>query len=200
MQVEIEKYLINSNPKDLEISNQENLSDFFQSVKIFYNLNMDYLMHCCENGRWFDFNPEPFLMSPIEKIAWQSIRLQRKIQLYPQFPIANYFVDFANPFHKIVLELDGKDFHDERKDYKRDDVLKDLGWKVFRIKGSECMRSAEFDFSQKNRTEKNSEWMHNTIDGVLTAMSIYYFNDTGYEGYTQDAYNSLKNHQLTRFL
>src|SRR5690606_8034649 len=91
---------------------------------------------CCKLGRWFDFYAEPFFMSPIERIAWCSIKNQRKIQLYPQYPIGKYFVDFGNPFHKIALELDGKNFHDEEKDYIRDSELKEIGWTVFRVKGT----------------------------------------------------------------
>ena len=60
--------------------------------------------------------------SPIEEIAWNSIR-SRGVPLYPQFSLFNYFIDFANPVLKIGLEMDGKEFHDTEKDRERDTKL-----------------------------------------------------------------------------
>jgi len=60
------------------------------------------------------------------------------IVLYPQFPIFNSFIDFANPYLKIGLELDGKDYHNLDKDYETDKKLSRFGWKIFRVTGKEA--------------------------------------------------------------
>ena len=51
------------------------------------------------------------------------------IVLYPQYPVGNCIVDFGNPVLKIGLGLDGAEYHDSVKDYKRDLGLKrEYGW------------------------------------------------------------------------
>ena len=75
-------------------------------------------------------------MSPIEVNMWSDIR-SYGLFFYPQVPIGNFFVDFANPLEKIVIEVDGKQWHDIEKDALRDKELKEMGWRVVRLPGSE---------------------------------------------------------------
>jgi hypothetical protein len=44
--------------------------------------------------------------SPIEEVAWHAIRGHYGIPLYPQFPLFNFFVDFANPYVCVRLQFD----------------------------------------------------------------------------------------------
>lgn len=76
------------------------------------------------------------LMSPLEFSAFCSIR-RLGLPLYPEYPVGNMFLDFADPIKKIDVELDGATYHDSSKDKIRDDILKKAGWKVFRISSSE---------------------------------------------------------------
>src|SRR6266498_5536117 len=69
------------------------------------------------------------VFSDAERICWESIRSKR-IVLYPQFPVFNYFIDFGHPYLRIGLEVDGKDHHDPEKDKKRDELFWRIGWKV----------------------------------------------------------------------
>src|SRR3990167_9563123 len=95
-------------------------------------------------GNW------PNIMSPIEFMAWQAIRGFGKIPLYPQYPVDKYFLDFGNPFLKIAVECDGKEFHqDIKKDIRRDEKI--------------------FD-----------DFYNNTIEGLLKALAIYYCDYTCY--------------------
>lgn len=66
---------------------------------------------------WIDVNflEWQIMFSPIEKIGWDIIRSRPYMVMYPQFPLFNHFIDFANPFLKIGIELDGKDYHDKLK-------------------------------------------------------------------------------------
>jgi Protein of unknown function (DUF559) len=74
--------------------------------------------------------------SPPEFDTWWSIRYYG-LPLYPQYPILNYFVDFGDPWQRIGIEADGRNYHDEGKDLRRDEELFEIGWKVFRIPGAQ---------------------------------------------------------------
>src|SRR3990167_2729508 len=76
-------------------------------------------------------------MTPIENNIWADIRYLT-LPFYPEFPIGKYFADFADPLHKIVIEVDGKD-HEKQKnqDIKRQADVMSLGWDVYRITGRE---------------------------------------------------------------
>ena len=103
------------------------------------------------------------------------------VVLYPQFPLFNFFIDFANPFLKIGLELDGKE-HDVKKDYDRDKKLSRYGWKIFRVTGKE----ANADYSSNIELDEQGivgvqkikaieHWAFNTCDGVIAAIKYWYF-------------------------
>lgn len=77
-------------------------------------------------------------MTPIESWLWGDLRQVGAI-VYPQFPIGNVFVDFANPVAKVAIECDGAAYHQDRdKDRLRDERLQALGWTVYRIPGWMC--------------------------------------------------------------
>lgn len=84
-------------------------------------------------------------MTPIEYWIWAEFREINAI-VYPQFPVANVFVDFANPAAKVAIECDGAEFHQDReKDRLRDERLQALGWTVHRIPGWACARDTNPD-------------------------------------------------------
>lgn len=79
-------------------------------------------------------------LSPIERALWCDIR-QQNVVMYPQYPVAGYFVDFANPVAKVAIECDGAAFHvNAAKDASRQRHIEAKGWTVYRISGADCMR------------------------------------------------------------
>lgn len=77
-------------------------------------------------------------MSPIEAAIWHDIRNEGLV-LYPQFPVAGYFVDFGNPAARVAIECDGKAFHqDAAADRKRQRHIEAKGWAVYRLTGAQC--------------------------------------------------------------
>ncbi|WP_162427684.1 DUF559 domain-containing protein [Pontibacter pudoricolor] len=147
--------------------------------------------------------------SPIEFHAWCSIRAMR-IALYPQFPLFNYFVDFANPYLRIGLELDGKDYHDVDKDKQRDELLYKFGWKIFRVQGKETnteykesgeIESDYIDFQDENQRYNDlSNWLLNTSDGVINALRIVYFEKEHHDELIwRLAIKTLEKHNLVGF-
>jgi len=90
-----------------------------------YSSPYDY----CKNG-WDK-------MTPIENNVWSDIRYLG-LRFYPQYPIGKYFVDFADPQKKIVIEVDGHDYHqDKERDLERQVEIAKLGWDIHRIDGKE---------------------------------------------------------------
>lgn len=74
------------------------------------------------------------IFTPIETDAWHSIRTLG-LEMFPQYPVAKYFVDFGDPWLRIAIECDGKGWHDAQKDARRDAELNELEWQVLRLPG-----------------------------------------------------------------
>lgn len=138
------------------------------------------------------------IFTPIESMAWHSIRTKGRVVLYPQYPALNYHLDFANPGYKIVLELDGKNFHKRDRDFIRDLELKQNGWTVYRITGAEMHINDYkdwFDIEEEGITEQDDkiecikDWILNSGDGVIEAIkqvhfekiSLYRWDDEEYD-------------------
>lgn len=128
------------------------------------------------------------IFTPIEYDTWHSIRSNGRIPLYPQYPVLNYFLDFGNPYLKIGVECDGADFHlDKKKDNDRDYELKQVGWSIYRISGSDCWRvpSAEYYdlvyHLEEDRYSILKEFYDTTVDGLIKALSIGFCEDNYYE-------------------
>ena len=82
-------------------------------------------------------------MTPIELHFFIMTRSLGRCYLFPQYPVGKYYADFANPYHKIIVECDGKQWHDAEKDRLRDIEINELGWTVFRLSGSAIMKNEE---------------------------------------------------------
>lgn len=154
----------------------------------------------------FDWN---VLFSPIEMDAWVSLR-GKCTPMYPQYPVLNYYVDFGNPYFKIAIELDGKEFHNPGKDKKRDRELYEAGWKVFRIPGHQMVKKfkAIDDFEEWEIRENYEQvmidirhWILETGDGVIEAISRVYFSKGPLSSVDKDIYTicqrTLLNHCST---
>lgn len=104
-------------------------------------------------------------LTPIEQALWCDIR-QVGCVLYPQYPIAGFFVDYANPVAKVAIECDGKYWHlDAEKDEKRDKKLSDMGWTVYRITGSDCMTEQDDETGE-------SGYAHRFVEGISAIHGI----------------------------
>jgi len=93
-------------------------------------------------------------MTPIEAWLWEDIR-DANVVMYPQWPVAGVFLDFANPSALVAIECDGFAYHqDKAKDEARDSRLQALGWTVYRIPGYLCAtqsdeETGEFSLARK---------------------------------------------------
>jgi very-short-patch-repair endonuclease len=117
-------------------------------------------------------------------MAWAEVRYLG-LPFWPQFPIGKYFADFANPIKKIVIECDGKAFHNHAQDSQRDAFMIGEGWTVYRISGADCNRVMNNPWEEINDLGLDGdevqaeriihEWLHRTIDGLIAAISYGHF-------------------------
>lgn len=84
-------------------------------------------------------------LSVIETALWSEIRCVGVV-MYPQYPVAGYFVDFGNPVARVAIECDGKAWHEDKaKDAERQTEIEDNGWVVYRISGADCLKESDYD-------------------------------------------------------
>lgn len=72
--------------------------------------------------------------SILERWLYYDIKSLYKGRIIPQYVIGPFWADFALPDYKLVIELDGATYHqDKEKDRRRDAFMKKKGWKVLRF-------------------------------------------------------------------
>lgn len=188
----------------------ETYIDKLKALRLYYILNEEKIISCSKKClyRWYDSYTVDWslIFTPIEQFAWNSIRCKGRIVLYPQYPVLGYFIDFANPYLKIGLELDGKKYHNKDSDTKRDYELKQIGWRIYRVSGSEMNNNDYNDFSDFGSDEychddKYTEiknWIINTGDGVIEAIKqVHFYGRECYEDwFTKLCYDTLETHCL----
>jgi very-short-patch-repair endonuclease len=182
-------------------------------VKELYELKMPAINEAMQKkGRYrpYQFREVywPNLFTPIEKIGWEYLRNYPALDFYPQFPVAGYWLDFADPQKKIAIEMDGAEWHNPERDTIRDEKLSLLGWKVFRIPGKECSITPyeinEDEVEYQRDFEKLGKWMTGTVAGVIESIkTLYYFKlniENDYNRWKVSfAIQSLKTHKLAQF-
>ncbi len=140
--------------KDLPLSEQ------FKLIKSEYTKVERSIMIRHASGRrispyWMDWS-----FTPIEFNVWCDIRCAG-IPFYPQIPVLNYFIDFGDPYKKIGIEVDGKEFHlDKEKDRQRDLKLNKEGWRIIRIPGNKTFKS-------KDNFRTIGEYLTNSSEGII---------------------------------
>lgn len=110
------------------------------------------------------------LFTPIEYACWTDIH-SFNLPFKPQYPVDRYFVDFADPKKKIVIECDGK-HHTREKDRPREDVITGLGWTIYRIPGWKCLTVIELQ-------DINDSYRYGDIDEYEMNVAVEdYFDKT----------------------
>lgn len=138
-------FLIASNPSKNYLDRIVSLSKIWKSMEeeIINHHKSGNLSHY--RDYIFDYSS---IFTPIEKYAWTAIRSIGNLPFYPQYPAGKFIIDFANPFFKIGIELDGKEYHCREKDEKRDLILLKDGWRIFRISGSDMYKTVPHNISE----------------------------------------------------
>lgn len=80
-------------------------------------------------------NPDMCLDSPMERIVYNELKTSGSCPVM-QYMIGKYFVDFAFPDLRLVIEYNGeshKDFDSFQKDKIRAGEIHSLGWSIMNI-------------------------------------------------------------------
>lgn len=67
---------------------------------------------------------------------WYFVRYTVQREKY----VSGYYVDFAVPTHRVIIEIDGKKYHGGVRDILRDAAIEKLGWHVLRVPASQLWR------------------------------------------------------------
>lgn len=80
-----------------------------------------------------------------EVILWDKLLKKKQLRGYPflrQRPLANYIVDFFSKDLKLIIELDGRIHqYQQKKDKKREEELKSLGYSILRFHNKEILNN-----------------------------------------------------------
>lgn len=139
----------------------------WDATKAFYAENEEAIMAAPRNEWAIDPTAwnEVMTLTPIESWLWGDIREANAV-FYPQWPVAGFFVDFANPVARVAIECDGAAYHlDKAKDAARDEKLADLGWTVYRITGGQCRTDC-------NEETGNPGYARRFVDAVVEAHGL----------------------------
>ena len=80
-----------------------------------------------------------------EKYLWKYLRGRQleEFKFRRQHPIGKYVVDFINLEKKIIIEVDGGQHSENKKDKLRDKCLKEKGYEVLRFWDNEVLTNIE---------------------------------------------------------
>jgi very-short-patch-repair endonuclease len=177
--------------------------DRWQLIRDIYDYMLPRIMKAAEQGGTVNPYIVDWDMTPIERLAWMDIR-GTGLPLYPQFPVGRVFLDFADPYRKIGVELDGAAFHEHDRDLARDNKLVEQGWKIFRIKGRVATKIIPnpFEYSQHPRNsgdffEEFQQWAVNDSTGFFWALKEFFYREN--PRHKSWAYDVLSRFQLADF-
>jgi DNA helicase II / ATP-dependent DNA helicase PcrA len=80
-------------------------------------------------------------LTPIEALLYRAMR-DRGLAPVAQYGIGKYRADFAFTDVRLVVECDGRPWHDPDRDRRRDAALRRSGWEPIHFTGSEITRDA----------------------------------------------------------
>lgn len=164
-------------------------SERWNAIRAIYALELPRILEARARGARTDpyFIDWGAYLSPIEFNAWADIRYIG-LPFYPQVPVGRRFVDFGDPYLKIAVELDGKQYHEIEQDRLRDQELWRRGWRTFRITGRESYRLRTLDpltaeWFEKWREDDSEEaanaeverWQLTCSEGVFDALQQVYY-------------------------
>lgn len=198
----------------------ENIEKEFERKIVLRQYYMDAMPEIIDLAKkslnvWADIYPFDWKFNKNERSLWNSIRMKPMV-MYPEFPVFNRFVDFGNPYLRIALEADGRTFHDRDKDTERDITLLRAGWKTFRVSYEENVHVFDelseivamlTSGHEGDADDALENWMLNTSDGVVDAISYFYFMNPDKQNsrrkclprYHDLAEETLKTHRLVKF-
>lgn len=119
--------------------------------KILSKKRLEYMKENPEKTAWRTKTisyPEKLFLNNLIKLGWN-----KKYNIIREKSVFPYFIDFAFIDLKIAVEIDGSQHEEkERKksDIKKDKLLKEKGWRIFRIKAINLYHNIDKVFEKLN--------------------------------------------------
>jgi very-short-patch-repair endonuclease len=109
--------------------------------------------------------------TPQEKAIWAELKARKldgiKFRRQHVFHKLGYIADFYAPERKLVIEIDGKHFHNQGRDEKRDQLFRAWGLTVLRFAANEDPAEtvkAIRDFVRRQQSE--------ALGGIIRTLSV----------------------------
>ena len=187
----------------------KNLTVFQQrnEIELSYKLLLPYILQ--RKGNWIN----PYILD------WNSYLNTNEfsifcvcrclgVALYPQYKVGRFYLDFANPYYKIGVEVDSKTYHIIEKDIERDKELKSLGWKIYHLTSSECYSNSkqnmeeidlEYDYlTREDYILNRSKQLKNTMEGIIESIAFCSLGHSIEQGFEEVARLVAYEHLLLR--
>lgn len=150
-----------------------------------YKHYLPLILEAAKAGRSIDPNIVAWEFSTTERDTWGEIRALG-LPFYPRFPVLDYFADFADPFRKIVIEVNRSKPQNKTRDNLCEKLMREAGWEVYRLTGRTTMRllgdaftadeaveieeaiNSKYPFSEANQSYL--EMAESTLDGFLLVL------------------------------
>ncbi len=122
---------------------------------------------------FLDLPEHKTIFTPIEEKMMQALN-ENKLSYQPQVRLGRYTVDFlvAHENKKIIVECDGKAYHDPLKDRKRDKVLASEGYPICHFSGAEITTDVEACIEIIRKTLEHSSAPAYPLDEDLDASQM----------------------------
>lgn len=177
--------------RELNDVDPSNWKEGYRLIKKFYILNEpEILKH--QKRNFFKVYATPIwkFMNEVEQHFYVQCMSIGGPALYPLYFAHGYYLDFAIPYLKIGIEIDGKAFHDAEKDAKRDGDLTEFGWSIIRISASDVLKEQkwlsdiESNFDIMDNRERNlaiERFFSDGCIGLIYALRFNFFDSMNQE-------------------
>lgn len=136
------------------IEKYQNAKTYFETLRALKGLYLEWLIPANKYQRCCDL---PFEIDPLRLLNTAERMVNSDLyyfamHMYPQYPILNYFVDFADPYRRVAIEVDGAKFHqDGEKELRRHKEIEADGWTLYHITGAEAFGNIDSFYALGNR-------------------------------------------------
>lgn len=120
------------------------------------------------------------LYTPIEKIFKDKL-VENNISFEPQVKLGRFYVDFLIEVNntKVIIECDGREYHNPYRDHERDKELKKEGYKIFRFSGSRIFNDCDACIDEVIRYSKVHSNSKYVLEGLNDDQKIAVNHITG---------------------
>lgn len=139
----------------------------FLILEQFINL-LEQVNYQFSSKEFLKLNYDKTIFTPIEEMMREALE-KASLEYQPQVKLGRYYVDFLVSYNnqKIIVECDGRDYHNPFKDSERDKVLSLEGYGILHFTGSDIYRDSDGCVEKIKKFNQPSERGYKGIDENL---------------------------------